>query len=70
MITQQSGDSEIVDHLKLLKLAYNGGAQYIRRGQSSPIRLVFWVELGPIPGYVVDSSGPGLERLTARGIMS
>jgi hypothetical protein len=26
-----------------------GGAQHIRRGQSSPIRLVFWVELGLRP---------------------
>jgi hypothetical protein len=30
-----------------------GGAQHIRREQSSPIRLVFWVELGPRPWYVV-----------------
>ena len=35
------------------------GAQHIRRGQSSPIRLAFWVELGLRPGYVVSSSGPG-----------
>ena len=42
------------------------GAQHIRWGQSSPIRLVFWVELGPMPMYVVGSSGPRPEGLTAR----
>ena len=36
-----------------------GGAQLIRRGQPSPIRLVFWVELGPMSWYVVGSGGPG-----------
>ena len=35
-----------------------GGAQHIRRGHSSPIRLVFWVELDPRPWYVVGSGGP------------
>ena len=35
-----------------------GGAQHIRWGRSSPIRLVFWVELGPMPEYVVCSGGP------------
>jgi hypothetical protein len=36
-------------------------AQHVRWGQPSPIRLVFWVELGPRPRYVVDSDEPGLE---------
>ena len=35
-----------------------GGSQHIRWGRSSPIRLVFWVELGLRPGYVVCFSGP------------
>jgi hypothetical protein len=39
----------------------DGGAQHISRGQPSLIRLVFWIELGPIPGYVVGSGGPGPE---------
>jgi hypothetical protein len=45
-----------------------GGAQHIWRGQFSPIRLVFWVELGPRPGYVVDSSGPRTEGRQLVGI--
>jgi len=43
-----------------------GGAQHIRRGQPSPIRLVFWVELGPRPWYVVGSGGPRPEGVPAR----
>ena len=35
-----------------------GGAQHIRWEQSSPIRLVFWVEVRPEAGYVVSSGGP------------
>jgi hypothetical protein len=38
------------------------GAQYIRRKQLSPFRLVFWVELGPRSWYIVGSGGPGLKR--------
>jgi hypothetical protein len=34
-----------------------GGAQHIDGGQSSPIRLIFWVELGP-RSVVVGSVGP------------
>ena len=44
-----------------------GGAQHIRRGQPSPIKLVIWVELGPKPRYVVGSCGPGPEGPSARG---
>jgi len=44
-----------------------GGAQHIRPGQPSPIRLVIWVELGPKPRYVVGSRGPGPEGPSARG---
>ena len=43
----------------------DGRAQHIRRGQSSPIRLVFWVELGlSIVGC--SSVGPGLYVVLAR----
>ena len=35
-------------------------------GQPSPIRLVFWVELGPRPLYVVGSGGPRPEGVSAR----
>jgi hypothetical protein len=48
----------------------DGGAQHIRRGQSSPIRLVFWDELGLRPGYVVGSSGPRPERRQLACIVS
>ena len=34
-----------------------GGSQHINQEQPSPIRLVFWVELGPKPRYVVGFSG-------------
>jgi hypothetical protein len=34
-----------------------GGGTTYRWGQSSPIRLVFWVELGPGP-IVMGSGGP------------
>jgi len=44
-----------------------GGAQHIRRGQPSPIKLVIWVELGPKPSYVVGSCGSGPEGPSARG---
>jgi hypothetical protein len=44
-----------------------GGAQYIRRGQPSLFRLIFWIELCPMPGYIVGSNGPGSEGLSARG---
>ena len=47
-----------------------GGAQHIRRGQPSPIRLVFWVELDPRPGYVVGSGGLGPEGRRLVGIAS
>ena len=47
-----------------------GRAQHIRRGQPSPIRLVFWVELGPMPWYVVGSSGPRPEERWLVGIAS
>ena len=36
-----------------------GGAQHIRREWPSPITLVFWVEIGLRPGYVVGSGGHG-----------
>jgi hypothetical protein len=35
-----------------------------------PIKLVFWVELGSMPGYVVGSSRLRPEGLFARGIAS
>ena len=35
-----------------------GGAQYIKWGQPSLVRLVFSVELGLQPRYVVGSGGP------------
>jgi hypothetical protein len=47
-----------------------GGAQHIRRGQPSPIRLVFWVELGLMPRYVVGSGGSGPEGRRLVGIAS
>ena len=47
-----------------------GGAQHIRRGQYSPIILVFWVELGLMPSYVIDSGGPWLEGRRFVGIAS
>jgi hypothetical protein len=47
-----------------------GGAQHINRGQLSPIRLVFWVELGPMPGYVVGSDGPRPKGRWLMGIAS
>jgi len=47
-----------------------GGAQHIRRGQPSPIRLVFWVELGIKLWYVVGSSGPEPEGRWLVGIVS
>ena len=47
-----------------------GGAQHIRPGQPLPIRLVFWVELGLGPGYVVGSGGPRPEGLRLVGIAS
>jgi len=47
-----------------------GGAQLIRRGQPSPIRLVFWVELGPMYWYVMGSGGPRPEGRRLAGIAS
>jgi hypothetical protein len=46
----------------------SGRAQYIRREQFSPIRLVFWVELVPRPWYVVGSDGSGSEGYWLVGI--
>jgi hypothetical protein len=47
-----------------------GEAQHIRRRQSSPIRLVFWVELSPRSGYVMGSGGPRPEGRRLMGIAS
>jgi hypothetical protein len=50
----QNGSSSLlglVPHRELMAGEHNK----IRRGQFSSIMLVFWVELGPEPGYVVGS---------------
>ena len=39
-------------------------------GQPSPIKLVFWVELGPMPWYVVGSGGPRPEGHRLMGTAS
>jgi hypothetical protein len=54
----------------LTSVINGGGAQHIRHGQPSPIRLVFWVELGSRPGYVVGSGGSGPEGHQLVGIAS
>jgi len=48
------------------------GAQYIKqgRGWSSPVGLVFWVELGLMFEYVAGFGGPRPEELRLMGIMS
>ena len=43
-----------------------GGAQHIKWGQSSPIKLVFWVELDRGLGWL-GSGGPRPGRVLARG---
>jgi len=48
----------------------DGGAQHIRREQFSPVRLVFWVEIGLRPRYVVCSDAPGSEGSQLVGIAS
>ena len=47
-----------------------GGAQHIRQRHSSPIRLVFWVELGLRLRYVVGSNRLEPDERRLMGITS
>jgi hypothetical protein len=65
MVTGEPVTGEIVRFSPTSEID-GGGAQHNGGGQSSPIRLVFWVELGPGPA-VVGSGGPKAWWASARG---